>query len=78
MVTGAFKSFRHEHTFTAVQRGTLMIDVFEYRSPLGPLGRTADLLFLRRYMRSLLMRRNRHIKAAAEAAGDGADTPSSR
>jgi hypothetical protein len=55
-----------------------MIDVFEYRSPLGPLGRIADLLFLRRYMRSLLTMRNRHIKAAAEATDDGVDATSSR
>jgi ligand-binding SRPBCC domain-containing protein len=68
MVAGAFESFRHEHCFTAVQGGTRMVDVFEYRSPLGPLGRIADLLFLRRYMRSLLTMRNRHIKAAAEGS----------
>ena len=78
MVAGAFKSFRHEHSFKAVQGGTQMIDVFEYQSPLGLLGRMADLLFLRRYMRSLLMMRNRHIKAAAEATGDGVDARSSR
>ena len=78
MVAGVFKSFRHEHSFKAVQGGTQMIDVFEYRSPLGPLGRIADLLFLRRYMRSLLTMRNQHIKAAAEATSDGVDAPSSR
>jgi ligand-binding SRPBCC domain-containing protein len=78
MVAGAFKSFRHEHSFKAVQGGTQMIDVFEYQSPLGPLGRRADLVLLRRYMRSLLTMRNRHIKEAAEAAGDGVDAPSSR
>jgi ligand-binding SRPBCC domain-containing protein len=78
MVTGAFKSLRHEHSFNAVQGGTQMIDVFEYRSPLGPLGRMADVLFLRGYMRSLLTMRNQHIKAAAEATGDGDDAQSSR
>lgn len=78
MVAGAFKSFRHEHSFEAVQAGTRMIDVFEYRSLLGPLGRIADLLFLTRYMRSLLTMRNQHIKAAAEATGDNADASSSR
>ena len=77
MVAGAFKSFRHEHSFKAVKAGTQMIDVLQYRSPLGLLGRVADLLFLRRYMRSLLSMRNRHIKAAAEAAGDGVAPPSS-
>jgi hypothetical protein len=49
-----------------------MLDVFEYESPLGPLGRLADLVFLRRYMTSLLETRNRYIKALAEqrAAAD--------
>jgi ligand-binding SRPBCC domain-containing protein len=67
MVAGAFSSFRHEHRFERAGSGTTMLDVFEYESPLGPLGRLADVLFLRRYMTGLLESRNRHIKALAEA-----------
>jgi ligand-binding SRPBCC domain-containing protein len=72
MVSGAFNSLRHEHLFKKAGDGTLMLDVFEYESPLGPLGRLADVVFLRRYMTSLLETRNRHIKALAEqrAAAD--------
>ena len=67
MVSGAFARFRHVHEFRPLERGgTLMIDEFDYTSPLGPLGRLADVLFLERYMRRFLERRAAHLKAAAE------------
>jgi ligand-binding SRPBCC domain-containing protein len=66
MVSGAFKSFRHEHHFSVVDANTLMKDVFVYQSPLGILGRFADWLFLKKYMTDLLMERNRVMKVAAE------------
>ncbi len=67
MVEGAFKCFRHEHHFIWVDDHTLMKDVFVFESPLGLLGKLADILFLKRYMIRLLMERNRVIKKAAEA-----------
>jgi len=66
MVSGAFKSFRHEHLFYAVNNQTVMKDVFEFESPGGWLGKVANFLFLARYMEKLLMERNRVIKLAAE------------
>ncbi|WP_419180456.1 SRPBCC family protein [Bacillus salipaludis] len=66
MVSGAFKRFRHEHTFELVDDGTLMTDKFDYTSPFGPLGRLADVMFLRSYMERLLLRRNEYIKSNAE------------
>jgi len=36
MVKGAFKSFRHEHLFSEIVEGTLMLDVFDDTSPLSP------------------------------------------
>lgn len=68
MVRGAFRRFRHEHQFLPAQGGTEMIDVFDYTSPLGPLGSLADLLFLRRYMTRLLRDRNAYLKREAESA----------
>lgn len=68
MVRGAFRRFRHEHQFLPTQVGTEMIDVFDYTSPLGPLGSLADLLFLRRYMTRLLRDRNAYLKREAESA----------
>ena len=66
MVSGAFKRFRHEHTFELIDDGTLMTDKFDYTSPFGLLGRLADMMFLRSYMERLLLRRNEYIKSIAE------------
>ena len=71
MVRGAFARFRHEHQFLAVDGGTEMVDIFDYTSPLGPLGRLADGLFLRRYMTTLLRERNAYLKRAAESEPTG-------
>jgi ligand-binding SRPBCC domain-containing protein len=71
-VRGAFAAFTHRHEFRATDGGTLMLDTFSYRSPLGPLGRLADLLFLERYMRGFLSRRAEALKQMAESrAGPG-------
>jgi len=67
MVRGAFARFRHTHDFMRQNAGTLMVDVFDYTSPLGVVGRLADFLFLRRYMTRLLQRRNAYLKSAAES-----------
>ncbi|SFD13485.1 SRPBCC family protein [Algibacter pectinivorans] len=68
MQKGAFKSFRHEHHFNALNNGgTLMIDVFDYESPYGVFGKLADYLFLKRYMTNLLVERNRIVKEFAES-----------
>jgi ligand-binding SRPBCC domain-containing protein len=66
MVSGAFKSFRHEHLFFAVNDQTVMKDIFTFESPLGWLGRMANILFLGRYMERLLEERNKVVKLAAE------------
>jgi len=67
MIQGAFARFRHDHQFLAADGGTEMVDIFDYTSPLGPLGRFADGLFLRRYMTTLLRERNAYLKRAAES-----------
>lgn len=66
MRAGAFARFTHLHLFRPTAAGTVMIDHFDYASPLGPLGRLADILFLERYMRRLLQERNGAIKRVAE------------
>ncbi|MGO4918152.1 SRPBCC family protein [Maribacter spongiicola] len=67
MVNGAFKKFRHEHHFKNTINGTLMIDYFDYQSPLGFLGKLANSLFLKKYMTNLLEKRNSTIKEFAES-----------
>lgn len=69
MVTGAFRRFDHDHFFEAKGDATEMRDVFDFESPLGPLGRIADALVLTRYLRGFLERRNEVIKRAAESDG---------
>ena len=66
MVRGAFARFDHDHFFVADGDYTNMRDVFDFTSPLGPLGRIADALVLTRYMRRFLAERNRVVKQVAE------------
>jgi ligand-binding SRPBCC domain-containing protein len=65
-VRGAFASFTHRHEFHSVAGGTLMVDVFRYTSPLGPLGVLADKLLLERSMTRFLRERATFLKTAAE------------
>ena len=44
-----------------------MTDIFDYKSPLGFLGKLADKLFLKNYMSKLLKERNRIVKEFAES-----------
>jgi len=68
MVNGAFKSFRHEHHFTASGNQTIMKDIFEFESPMGIIGKIFNKVILTRYMTKLLKERNRVIKDVAEAS----------
>lgn len=67
MVSGAFKSFRHEHLFRERDNKTEMIDVFYFESPYGIVGKFANALFLKKYMKNLLVTRNKFLKEKAEA-----------
>jgi ligand-binding SRPBCC domain-containing protein len=68
MISGPFAHMRHTHRFISQGNGTLMIDEFNFASPLGILGKLADHLFVLKYMIQLLTERNRHIKKACEQA----------
>ena len=71
MVRGAFARFDHDHRFerTGPDGGwTRMNDTFDFTSPLGPLGKLADWLFLTRYMRGFLRRRNAKLCEVAEGS----------
>jgi ligand-binding SRPBCC domain-containing protein len=67
MVSGAFTRFDHDHFFVKVNDYTEMRDVFDYTSPLGPLGRIADMLVLERYLARFLAERNQTIQRIAES-----------
>ena len=67
MVKGAFHSFHHTHEFTESGSGTLMVDWFVYRAPLGFIGKLADKLFLERHMEEFLSTRAAELKRIAES-----------
>ena len=67
MQKGAFKEFKHEHHFVEFNGGTLMTDIFNYKSPFGIFGKLADKLFLEKYMTELLVERNRIVKEFSES-----------
>lgn len=68
MLSGAFRRFDHDHLFAQEGEGTRVLDRFDYTSPLGPLGRLADVLFLKRYMARFLEARNAVIQRVAESS----------
>jgi ligand-binding SRPBCC domain-containing protein len=70
MMRGVFQEIIHIHEFAPQPSGTLMIDLFTFRAPLGILGRVAETLVLTRYMKGLLLIRNRYLKQVAEAGTD--------
>jgi ligand-binding SRPBCC domain-containing protein len=67
MVSGDFKSLKHEHHFKSIENGTLLIDLFSYEAPYGGLGRLANALFLTGYLKKMLEKRNQTIKEYAES-----------
>jgi ligand-binding SRPBCC domain-containing protein len=70
MVNGPFNTMKHRHIFLASEGQTLMVDEFEYTSPLGILGKAADSIFLEGYMKKLLIQRNHILKNIAESSAD--------
>jgi ligand-binding SRPBCC domain-containing protein len=70
MVQGAFQEMKHLHEFLPQPSGTLMVDDFTFRAPFGLLGTLVETLVLTRYMKNLLLTRNRYLKQAAEAYTD--------
>ena len=68
MAKGAFRSFTHQHYFESRQTQTLMMDIFEFESPMGIIGKVFNRIFLKHYMTKLLLKRNEVIKEFAESA----------
>ncbi len=66
MLAGDFKSFQHHHYFKPVQNGTVMIDVLFFEIPYGLLGRWFNKIYLTKYLKRFLNKRNNVIKQYAE------------
>ena len=67
MVAGPFAFFEHEHHFASMNGGTRVRDELRFAAPMGLVGRISESLFLRRYVRNLLLQRNRYIRRVAES-----------
>ncbi len=66
MQQGAFHHWRHTHTFTQFRGVTKMHDDVDFASPFGLIGYMTDVLFMRNYMRKLLLGQNAFLKNLAE------------
>jgi ligand-binding SRPBCC domain-containing protein len=67
MKQGDFKSMKHQHHFKQIENGTLMIDILDFESPYGGLGRMFNSIYLTRYMEKMIEQRNLVIKEYAES-----------
>ena len=67
MLEGAFKSMKHQHIFKQEGKNTIMTDIFEFESPLGIIGKLFNIFYLKNYMKSFLLVRNKLIKTTAES-----------
>jgi ligand-binding SRPBCC domain-containing protein len=66
MINGDFKSFRHEHHFKSTANGTIMIDMINFESPYGFIGKMVNSFYLKNYIEKFLLIRNAVIKDYAE------------
>lgn len=66
MVEGDFRSFRHQHHFKQIDNGIFMIDIVDFESPYGTIGRLLNSIYLTKYLRTLLESRNEFIRNFAE------------
>lgn len=66
MMAGDFKKFHHQHHFKPANNGTIMIDLVNFETPYGSIGKIANRLFLRSYIENLLTKRNQVIREYAE------------
>lgn len=67
MEQGDFTFMKHDHFFKEIENGTVMIDILEFGTPYGVLGKWFEKLYLCKYMRRLLELRNDIIKEYAES-----------
>lgn len=50
---GPYAFWHHQHFFRAVEGGVEMRDLVHYKLPLGPLGRLAHILFVKKQLQSI-------------------------
>ena len=65
-VKGHFKSFKHEHIFQRKENQTLMIDILEYETPFGFIGKLIDNIILKNHLTNFIIYRNSVLKKLSE------------
>ena len=66
MIHGDFASFEHGHHFKSINNGTIMIDVLQFETPYGFIGKLFNRFYLKKYIENFLLQRNNVIKDYAE------------
>lgn len=66
MIKGHFSFFRHEHIFEVQDDVTIMIDKIAYKIPFGIVGRLFDFFILKRYLHTMIQKRNKLLKYISE------------
>lgn len=76
-IVGPYRFWRHDHELREVEGGVRVIDHVTYAPPLGPIGRLAHGLFIRRTLNRIFdFRRDRMIELFGE--GPSIDPSSGR
>ena len=57
MLRGPYRRWYHQHRFRAVDGGVEILDQVDYELPLGPLGRLAHWLLVRRQLDAIFAHR---------------------
>jgi ligand-binding SRPBCC domain-containing protein len=58
---GPYAFWHHKHFFEPIEGGVLATDVIDYALPLGPLGRLANTLFVRKQLEHIFDFRERKL-----------------
>ncbi len=66
MIKGDFKSIVHRHYFKPATNGTIIINILEYETPYGWLGRLVNKFYLHSFLEMLIHHHNKIIRQYAE------------
>ena len=67
MTRGDFVFFKHDHYFDDLNGGKIMSDIIKFKSPYNIIGAVFNKIYLTRYLRDLVIKRNECIKLYAES-----------
>lgn len=59
---GPYSLWHHQHHFREIDGGVEMTDIVHYKLPLGPLGRLANALFVRRQLEGIFRFRYQKVE----------------